>query len=180
MNDTSLDDLRAQFIAWEIASRDTIEVKRCYIDAAGDLISGILLSQIVYWHLPNVKGEDKLRVSHDDGQWLAKKRDDWWQECRITPKQFDRAVKILKSKGLIEVKLAKYAGNPTKHVRINWNNLIANIEQVLPTSDNRPKATKTVDIPQRSKTDSSSETLNSSGYSPKVKFDIAQKGKSYT
>ncbi|WP_341532163.1 hypothetical protein WKK05_40080 (plasmid) [Nostoc sp. UHCC 0302] len=31
------------FLSWESRSRDTIEVKRCYVDVAGgDLIAGIL------------------------------------------------------------------------------------------------------------------------------------------
>ncbi len=36
---------QASFLAWESRSRDTIEVKRCYVDVAGgDLIAGILLT----------------------------------------------------------------------------------------------------------------------------------------
>ena len=29
-----------EFFRWEQASHDTIDVKRCYIDVAGDLVSG--------------------------------------------------------------------------------------------------------------------------------------------
>ena len=39
---------QASFLTWEVRSRDTLEVKRCYVDVAGgDLIAGILLSQII-------------------------------------------------------------------------------------------------------------------------------------
>jgi len=38
-----------QFLLWERASRDTLEVKRLYIDMAGDLVAGIVLSQIVFY-----------------------------------------------------------------------------------------------------------------------------------
>jgi hypothetical protein len=97
------------FLAWESRSRDTIEVKRCYVDVAGgDLIAGILLSQIIYWHLPDHEGQPRLRIERQGYKWLAKKRDDWWKECRITPKQFDTAIKLLESKNLIVTALYKY------------------------------------------------------------------------
>jgi hypothetical protein len=34
------------FLLWEQASRDAIMVKRVYIDMAGDVIAGLMLSQI--------------------------------------------------------------------------------------------------------------------------------------
>lgn len=72
---------REQFLAWERASTDTIDVKRIYIDMAGDLISGVLLSQIMFWHLPNREtGRTKLRLRHMGNLWMAKKREDWWHE----------------------------------------------------------------------------------------------------
>jgi hypothetical protein len=127
---------RKQFLLYERASRDTIDVKRAYIDMAGDLVAGIVLSQIVYWHLPNRQGEDRLAVERDGHKWLAKKREDWWQECRVTPKQADRALQILSEKGLIETKLYKFAGAPTKHVRLVWDRFLGAFETtVLEASD---------------------------------------------
>lgn len=107
-----------QFLLWERSSRDTIEVKRAYIDMAGDLVAGIVLSQIVYWHLPSRDGRTRLRVKRDGHLWLAKGRADWWEECRVSPKQADRALGLLAERGLIEVRLFRFAGAPTKHVRI--------------------------------------------------------------
>ena len=138
---------KEQFIAWELASHDAIDVKRCYVDIAGDLVSGILLSQIIYWHLPNKKGKSKLRVQHKGNSWIAKKREAWWDECRITAKQFDRASAILKNKGLIEMQVFKFNGAPMKHIRLNWDKLlnIADITQrvksILPKGEdgNLPK-----------------------------------------
>ena len=109
-----------EFLAWEQASRDTIDVKRCYVDLAGELVAGILLSQIVYWHLPSKKGEDKLRVVKDGVTWLAKAREDWWEECRITPRQFDRACTLLEGLGLIVTDVKRFNGSPVKHIRICW------------------------------------------------------------
>jgi hypothetical protein len=107
-----------QFLLWERSSRDTIEVKRAYIDMAGDLVAGIVLSQIVYWHLPSRDGRTRLRVKRDGHLWLAKGRADWWGECRVSPKQADRALALLAERGLVEVRLFRFAGAPTKHVRI--------------------------------------------------------------
>ena len=87
-------DTEQSFLAWEAASRDTIDVKRIYIDIAGeDLIAGILLSQILFWFLPDHDGKHKSCLESDvNGKyWLVKKREAWWYECRISPKQFDRA-----------------------------------------------------------------------------------------
>lgn len=113
-----------EFLAWEQMSRDTIDVKKVYIDIAGDLIAGILLSQIIYWHLPNQEGQTKLRVEKNGQLWLVKGREDWWEECRISPKQFDRAITILQKKNLVEKKIFKFNGNPTTHIRLNFDVLI--------------------------------------------------------
>ncbi len=161
------DNSRERFIAWEIASRDTIEVKLCYVDIAGDLVSGVLLSQIVYWHLPNREGKSKLRVQHKGIFWIAKKREAWWDECRITPKQFDRASSVLAKKGLIEVKTFKFNGAPMKHVRLQWDNLNAAIHKLL----------NIVDFTQRAKS-----ILPKGEYpsSPKVNIHFTQRVKSLT
>ena len=54
-----------QFLSWEAKSRDIIDFKKIYVDIADDLIAGLLLSQIIYWHLPNEHGKTKLRVQKD-------------------------------------------------------------------------------------------------------------------
>jgi hypothetical protein len=107
-----------QFLLWERSSRDTLEVKRVYVDMAGDLVAGIVLSQIVYWHLPSREGKARLQVEREGQLWLAKARTDWWAECRVSPKQADRTLDLLRAKGLIEVRLFKFGPAPTKHVRI--------------------------------------------------------------
>jgi hypothetical protein len=87
------------FVVQERASRDTIDVKRAYILMAGDISAGVLLSQIIYWHLPDKKGnQTKLTVKRNNYLWLAKKRDDWWNEICMLPKQFDRAIKDLEKR----------------------------------------------------------------------------------
>lgn len=89
-----------------------------YIDIAGGLVEGTLLTQILYW-CGNDKDEakDKLRVFRNGEYWLAKGRENWWEEVRITPRQFDTAVKNLKKKNLIDTALFHFGGVPTIHVR---------------------------------------------------------------
>ena len=89
-----------------------------YIDIAGGLVEGTLLTQILYW-CGNDKDEskDKLKVFRDGEYWLAKGRESWWEEIRITPRQFDTAVKNLKNKNLIDTARFHFGGVPTIHVR---------------------------------------------------------------
>ena len=75
------------FLLWEQASRDAILVKRVYIDMAGDVIAGLMLSQIIYWHLPSSEGKTRLRIVRDGYFWLAKSHTEWWDECRLTDRK---------------------------------------------------------------------------------------------
>ena len=63
----------------------------------------------------------KLRVYRDDHWWLAKNRNDWRDEIRISPKQADRAIKILVSAGLVVTRNSLFDGKRTPHLRINWD-----------------------------------------------------------
>lgn len=110
----------AQFLAWEAVSRDTITVKTIYIDMAdGDHAAGIFLSQLVYWYLkPDREGRRKMRVHRDGHWWVAKSRDEWFEEIRLKPRQYDRVAKNLKELGLIDTAQYKFAGRPIAHVRI--------------------------------------------------------------
>ena len=120
------------FLRWEETDYDSINVKRIYIDIAEDLIAGILLSQIVYWHLPSKRdGNSKLKVKKGNKLWLAKGREDWWDECRITPRQFDRAIGILAEKGIIEKKLFRFNGSPMTHIRLIPDALMEHINDAL-------------------------------------------------
>src|SRR3989304_3811811 len=170
---TNIQDIEAQFFAWEKTSRETIDFKKVYVDIAGDLVAGLVLSQIIYWHLPDRNGVTKLRVSHDNHLWIAKKRDEWWDEIRITPRQLDRALAILEGKHpayprptpLIFTALFQFAGAPTKHIRINWEGFGPAVQsQIFTKGENRPI------LPKGQKP----------GFSPKVKIDLHQRSKSYT
>jgi hypothetical protein len=110
----------AQFLAWEAISRDVVTVKTIYIDMAdGDHAAGIFLSQLVYWYLkPDKSGRRKTRVFRDGRWWVAKSRDDWYEEIRLKPRQYDRVSKKLIELGIIETATYKFGGRPIAHVRI--------------------------------------------------------------
>ena len=93
-------------------------IYHAYVDMAGDLIAGALLGQILYWFGMGKDGRSRARIVKDGFLWIAKTRADWWDEIRISPKQYDRAAKILKEKGFIELRTFKFNGNPTTHIRI--------------------------------------------------------------
>jgi|GEM_PF-3248648 len=109
----------------EESDRDAFRVKKLYIDIADDLQAGILLGQILYWYLPNKEtGRTKLRVEKEGEKWIAKQRDEWWEEIRLTARQFDRASSKLVKKGLIEKKNYKFAGKKTVHIRLLISNYV--------------------------------------------------------
>lgn len=124
MNNIELNGAVASFLSWEQASRDTIDFKRVYVDLANDLVAGLVLSQIVYWYLPDKRGQTKLRVSKDNYLWIAKQRSEWWDEIRVGPRQLDRAIKILEKADLIETKVHRFDGSPMKHIRLKWETFL--------------------------------------------------------
>jgi hypothetical protein len=109
---------------------------------AGDLMAGLMLSQIIYWYLPDKRGRSKLRVQKHGYMWLVKTRDDWWTEIRLTARQADRALKILRDKGLITTSLHRFNGAPTTHIRLNkaaflaaWNEAVVTDYPNLPNGE---------------------------------------------
>lgn len=118
-----------KFLSWEASSRDTIDVKRCYMRLAGDPVAGILLSQIIYLFLPDRNGYDKSQLVERDGYlWVAIKRADWDEECCLTPKRYDSACEALEKKGLIISHVYRLAGETIKHLRINWDVFLESLE----------------------------------------------------
>lgn len=120
----------------ETFARSGFRVRLSYVDIAEDLIAGILLGQIVYWYMPNEQGRTKLRVKKNGEFWLAKGREDWKEEIRITPKQYDRAIKILISKGLVEVQKFKFNGAPTNHIKLNISEVTQRVKSILTFGEN--------------------------------------------
>lgn len=115
----------------ETFARNGYTVRLAYVDITEDLIAGILLGQIVYWYMPNEQGKSKLKVKKNGEFWLAKSREDWREEIRITPKQYDRAIKILIEKKFVEVQKFKFNGAPTHHIKLNIFEVTERVKCIL-------------------------------------------------
>ena len=100
-----------------------------YIDISEDLIAGTLLSQIMYWFSKDKSGNRKVKIYKDGYYWLAKGRNDWADEIRISSKQYDNAIKKLKKKGFVETKLYKFESVPTTHIRPIYDSINKEIEK---------------------------------------------------
>ncbi len=124
-----------EFLSWERASRDAVDFKKVYADVAGDLIAGLLLSQIIYWNLPDKEGKTKLRVKKGGVLCLAKTRHGWWDEIRFKPTQADKGLKILREKGIIKTEVYRFHNIPTTHIFLQQKTLI----DLLTEEVNNPK-----------------------------------------
>jgi len=70
-------------------------------------------------------------VRHEEKWWLVKKREDWWEECRITPKQFDRSSDVLIKKDYISIKRFHFHGLPTIHIHLHVIPFLASMKMIL-------------------------------------------------
>lgn len=127
-----------QFLQWEKASRDTIDLKKIYIDMTGDITTGLFLSQLIYWHLPSKEtNQSKLRVVKLDKrkiafeQWIVKRKWQWWEETRLSPRQVKYAEKKLKDLGIVVTQVHRFAGSPATHYRIDHDTFLLLINQQL-------------------------------------------------
>jgi hypothetical protein len=111
-----------------------------HVQLLGDHIPAIMLGQIIYWNTPDEKGNTRLRVTRNNQLWLAKSESDWFHECAFTPAQVQRALRILKRLGIIEVHLWKFNGAPTNHIGFNEDRLRELLDSApgvdAPTLDN--------------------------------------------
>ena len=127
------------FYKLEEAEKRQVNVKMAYIDMTNDIISGMLLSQIIYWNLPSKQGSSKLKVTYKGRKGIAKARTDWHDEIRISPKQYDRAIKILKELKIVDVKNTMFSGKRTPIIMLNDDIFIKMYEEIITKSSVLPK-----------------------------------------
>lgn len=177
-------------LAGETAFAQALNViHHAYVDICGDLVAGALLGQILYWFGVGKDGKSRARIVKDGYLWIAKARADWWNEIRITPKQYDRAAKILKDKGFIEVKTYKFAGNPTTHLRIIPEAITAaldawkaeRVSSMLPDGE-EPAAPGYAPLGNNEVLQTSTTLLPDGRpqYAPAVKMDVTESGTTLT
>ncbi len=112
------------YLNWGTTHNEVFAVRKICVDVAGELIAGILLSQIVYWNSPDKNGNSRLKIRKNGNLCMAKKRDDWFDEVRISPKRYDRAIKVLVDKQIVKIETRKFKGSPTHHIWLNWNRFL--------------------------------------------------------
>lgn len=124
------------FLAWEYATNDTIDLKRIYCDVATGLNPGLLLSQIVYWRLPSKKGAPtKLTIKREGRLWLAKADAEWYAEVRLTKTEAMTARKILEALGLITCKTWKFGRNTCVHISLNEKVFLERLAAMVATPE---------------------------------------------
>ena len=112
--------------------------------ANGDHTAGLFLSQLLYWFLPKSDGEPKTMWQFPNGlPCLKKRRSDWHDELRISPKQVDRALRILRSVGVIDFQTSTVHGWNNGHdIWINRPVLMDKIFQAKKAIDAQKEALK--------------------------------------
>jgi hypothetical protein len=70
-------------------------------------------------------------VRRDGRDWIAARRYEWWERCRLSPRQADRAGRILEKLGLLVRALYKFSAEPTVHYSLNLDEFIAAWEDTL-------------------------------------------------
>ena len=180
------------FTDQENKSRDLIIFKKNYVDLTNDLIAGLLLHQIVFWFLPSKDGNSKLRVFKNGEQWLAKARTDWWDEIRISPKQYDRAMATLKDAYIVDVKLFKFNGTPMIHIKLNRKILLGLLDgneirsritdeaeaKIKLEEEKRLRELKEAELNKNSQRGNPISTEGENPFTPKVKIHLPQRSKS--
>lgn len=105
---------------------NTLVLQVAYIDIAGGINQGLLLSQIVYW-------SDRTKSS--DG-FFYKTADEWYEEIRLKRSALQTAVTKLEEKNLIVTRLRKVNGAPVKHYKANLKEIEKSIINHFETTDN--------------------------------------------
>lgn len=143
MEDTTTNDRSTPRLDAITATTEGTWVRHGLVDVAGDLVAGVLLSQIAYWFGWDRKGRDRLTVEREGHRWLAKANAAWWEECRVTEDQARRAVKALSDRGLVETRVWKFNGTPMVHVRLLPDAVEDALELLDPSRDD-PESTRVV------------------------------------
>ena len=128
-----------EFMSMESRIVNGFKVRTMYVDIVDDLVAGILLSQIIYWYSPQKSSDNKhankLRVKRNGHMWIAKQRDEWYNEIRISTYQYDGAKERLIEQDLIEVKNLMFDGKKTQHIRLKEKNFLNAVKEYINKKD---------------------------------------------
>lgn len=91
----------------------TVTIPKIYLELTEDYPTAAFLNQLIYW-------SDKSK--RKDG-YFYKKYEDWNEEILLSNYQIRRITKTLEDMGFITTSLKKANGVPTKHYKVNMNNI---------------------------------------------------------
>jgi hypothetical protein len=130
-----------QVLAVVGAEQDVVAFRPIYVDmvadlsgkARGDVLAGIMLSQIVYWHTPRRRGggESRLTVQRDGHLWLVRGYDEWWDEIRFSFRQAEKAIGLLVGRGLVIKEIHKWDGAPKCFLRLDPEVFVSTYQRVV-------------------------------------------------
>lgn len=109
-------------LAWAAEQRVTRYLPML-VAVTGDLVSGIMLSRIVYWFTPNEDGQSKLRVIKSGRLWLVRGRKDWLLECGFTRNQYHGAITKLRRMKLVDTKVGLFKHQHSLFIRLRLDQL---------------------------------------------------------
>lgn len=119
------------FQAWRKDSK-TVAFKGIYVDLTdGNIKAALLLSQIIYWFLPDATGKPKPCVKRNGKYWICKNRSDWWDEIRINADQYDDAIRVLEHLGFVERRRMLFANKVTCAISLNVKYLFKKIREIV-------------------------------------------------
>lgn len=104
-------DLFRNVLAQLSGTHSVIATQRVYIEFAGDLQGGVLLSQLIYW---------SSRKTSKDG-WFYKTYADWQEEIYLPEKTVRRYSDAFEKRGFLRSEVRRNSQNLNiKHYRIDW------------------------------------------------------------
>lgn len=141
-------DFFSTWLMAEAADHDAIKVKRVYIDInEGNLIDGVLFSQIMYWHGINREtGKPRMSIVKDNHLWLAREYSEWYEECRVNYESARASIGRMVKRGLLVKKVYRFNGMATVHIRIDP----AAFETAIKAAQNKPSETAINRKPRKS------------------------------
>lgn len=155
-----------------LSSAKCNHTQHMYIDITGDLVQGTILARIMYWFSVDKNKKSKVRIFKDDYFWIAKQRKDWWEEIRITERQYDKAIKELDKKGFVVLAKYKFNSMPTIHIRPDYENINSATKEW--ENQLRKEIVAEYKSELQNETDGNNTKCNSQGIDTKCKTGVTQ------
>ncbi len=102
------------------ASEGRISYRKDFVDLTGDVISAIVLTDLIYLHQPNKRNKRRFNAySKGDIGWIARTLDQWSEKTRLTKRQIQYSIDKMVKQDIVIRENHRYMGLRTMHLRIN-------------------------------------------------------------